>query len=357
MITPSNIDELQSCLRGSSRLLPVGGRTKPALSTPPRSDIETVNLKKISVIIEYEPSEYTFTALAGTALGEVEAMLADNGQYLPFDPPFIKAGATLGGTVAAGMNGPGSYRYGGIRDFILGIELIDGNGERLRAGGKVVKNAAGFDLPKFMIGSLGRFGVLTELTFKVFPKPPDELTFAIPTTGIMDALHLMTEIANGPWDLDALEIEPNEPPVLLVIRIRGNESALKERAERIGVSTGRSVELFDPQIASFYWNRRNAFSWADDDQSTLIKILCTPSNLASMEAALAEQGNVRIYSIGGNVAYVSGNLPRSLLDDEDTPALTLRGDQVFASTPSALMTRIKQTLDPRDRFPGLASSS
>ena len=115
-------------------------------------------------------SEFTFTALAGTPVREIAAALAERGQYLPFDPMLREAGATLGGTVAAGLSGPGRFRYGGLRDFILGVRFVDGEGRLLRLGGKVVKNAAGFDLPKFFVGSLGRFGVLAEMTFKVFPK-------------------------------------------------------------------------------------------------------------------------------------------------------------------------------------------
>ena len=93
------------------------------------------------------------------------------GQYLPFDPMLSAAGATIGGTVAAGISGPGRYRYGGIRDFLLGVQFISSDGAVINAGGKVVKNAAGFDIPKLLVGSLGRLGVMTELTFKVFPQP------------------------------------------------------------------------------------------------------------------------------------------------------------------------------------------
>ena len=92
---------------------------------------------------------------------------------------WVDAGATLGGTVAAGVSGPGRFRFGGVRDFILGVRFVDGQGRLLRMGGKVVKNCAGFDLPKFFVGSLGRFGVLAEVTFKVFPAPASRLTLKL----------------------------------------------------------------------------------------------------------------------------------------------------------------------------------
>src|SRR5947208_13328723 len=167
-VAPSSVTELVEAVRSAPRVLAIGAGTKPRLSAVDCAKISTRNL---SGIIEYEPSEFTFTALAGTPISDITAALAERGQYLPFDPLLVRAGATLGGTVAAGLNGPGRFRFGGLRDFILGVKFIDGLGRLLRLGGKVVKNAAGFDVPKFMVGSLGRFGVLTEITFKVFPRP------------------------------------------------------------------------------------------------------------------------------------------------------------------------------------------
>ena len=105
--------------------------------------------------------------------------MAAHGQYLPFDPPFAADGATIGGTVASGVSGPGRYRYGGVRDFLIGVRVVDGEGRVIRSGGKVVKNAAGFLLHHGMVGSLGRFGVLTEVTFKVFPQPEARRTVTV----------------------------------------------------------------------------------------------------------------------------------------------------------------------------------
>ena len=98
---------------------------------------------------------------------------------MPCEALFAEAGATLGGTVAAATSGPGRLRFGGVRDFLLGVRFVTGDGRVVFGGGKVVKNAAGFDLPKLMVGGLGRFGVLTELTFKVFPKPEKFASLAI----------------------------------------------------------------------------------------------------------------------------------------------------------------------------------
>ncbi len=175
---PTTLDQLCEAVSAEPTVQAVGGRTKTALSAPLPGATE-IDVTGLSGVIEYEPGEYTFTAYAGTRLSIIAAVLAEHGQFLPFDPPLMRAGATLGGTVAGGLSGPGRYRYGGVRDFILGVRYVDCSGELIRAGGKVVKNAAGFDIPKLMAGSLGMFGVLAELTFKVFPAPQAYATLVV----------------------------------------------------------------------------------------------------------------------------------------------------------------------------------
>src|SRR5581483_4094672 len=175
VLEPTTQAELVDAICSAPRVIAGGAGTKPRLVSV-GAEVVRLSMTHLNGIIEYEPSEFTFTALAGTPLREIMAALAERGQYLPFDPMLAAAGATLGGTVAAGLSGPGRFRFGGLRDFILGVRFVDGMGRLLRMGGKVVKNAAGFDLPKFFVGSLGRFGVLVEVTFKVFPRTTSALT-------------------------------------------------------------------------------------------------------------------------------------------------------------------------------------
>ncbi|MGB3120775.1 MAG: FAD-binding protein, partial [Verrucomicrobiales bacterium] len=117
MMTPATLSELREAVLSAPRVLAVGAETKPRLSAVGAEKISTRNLRGI---LEYEAAEFTFTALAGTPLSEVVSTLAEQGQYLPFDPMLVDAGSTLGGMVASGLSGPGRYRYGGVRDFILG---------------------------------------------------------------------------------------------------------------------------------------------------------------------------------------------------------------------------------------------
>ncbi|MCB0114754.1 MAG: FAD-binding protein, partial [Caldilineaceae bacterium] len=150
-IKVESVAEIQDAVRSHDRVEVGGGGSKPVLSTQ-HTDAALLDLAALRGVTVYDPGEFTFTARAGTPLSEVQVMLAEKGQYLPFDPPLAEDGATLGGTVAAGLSGPGRLRYGGVRDFLIGVRFVDGRGEEVRGGGNVVKNAAGFDFPKLMVG-------------------------------------------------------------------------------------------------------------------------------------------------------------------------------------------------------------
>jgi glycolate oxidase FAD binding subunit len=126
-------------------------------------------------IVAYEPTELYITARCGTPLADVEAALAEKGQMLACEPPRF-SGATVGGCVAAGLSGPRRQQAGAVRDFVLGVKLVDGSGQVLNFGGQVMKNVAGYDVSRLMAGSLGTLGVLAEVTLKVLPRPVAERT-------------------------------------------------------------------------------------------------------------------------------------------------------------------------------------
>jgi glycolate oxidase FAD binding subunit len=127
-------------------------------------------------IVYYEPTELVMTARAGTPLSSIEVALAEHGQMLAFEPPHLGRAATIGGTVACGLSGPRRPHAGSLRDFLLGVRCLSGEGRMLRFGGEVMKNVAGFDAFRLMAGALGTLGVLLEVSFKVLPRPPCELT-------------------------------------------------------------------------------------------------------------------------------------------------------------------------------------
>ena len=132
---------------------------------------EALDVSGYSGVIAYEPRELVLTVRAGTKLAEIEALVAGANQMLPFEPPHFGEAATIGGTVACGFSGPRRPYAGAVRDFVLGARIVNGKGEDLFFGGRVIKNVAGYDVSRLMTGALGTLGVLTELSFKVLPRP------------------------------------------------------------------------------------------------------------------------------------------------------------------------------------------
>ena len=360
MLDPSTLTELVDAVRSTPRMIAVGAGTKPRLARVAEG-FARVSTAGLRGIVEYEPSEFTFTALAGTPVKEIAAALAERGQYLPFDPPLAEAGATLGGTVAAGLSGSGRFRFGGLRDFILGVQFVDGEGRLLRMGGKVVKNAAGFDLPKFFVGSAGRFGVLAEITFKVFPRPPATRTLRLDAADGAAKARLFSAAANGRWEIDALDAEAGDDAVL--VRLAAPAAALEPLAkEMLARWPGRA--LADGE-ANALWRRATEFAWAHAG-GTLAKFALTPAAVSEFCARVnvADEGRGWV-GAGGNVGYVS--VPTGAkLPLMEWPGVTLWGEaelwpsfaKATEGRPGAVrrfevMRAVKAALDPQGRFPEL----
>jgi glycolate oxidase FAD binding subunit len=263
------VDGLREALLERRRVVPVGAGTKPALA----GGFDVASLRGI---VEYDPAELTFTALAGTPLREIAAALAEHRQYLPFDPPWVDAGATLGGTVAAGLSGPCSHRHGGVRDFVLGVRFLDGAGRLAGGGGKVVKNAAGFDLPKLMVGSLGRLGVLVQLSLKVFPAPAGWATLRARAVDLDDAVALMGRLATGPFELEALDLEP---PATLYLRLSG--PSLSPRLAALA----RWIDHPAGPVDDARWEAERELAWVPPGVP-LAKVALTLRALPALDAAL-----------------------------------------------------------------------
>lgn len=349
-LTPATLDELAAAVRSAPRVIAVGGGTKPRLAAV-GADVARISTAKLGGIVDYEPSEFTFTALAGTPLRDIVAALGEKGQYLPFDPPLAGAGATLGGTVAAGLSGPGRFRFGGLRDFILGVRFVDGEGRLLRLGGRVVKNAAGFDVPKFFVGSAGRFGVLGEITFKVFPRPAVRRTLCLPVADANALPAIFAAAGAARWELDALEADPAAPAVWL--RLGGPAAALDALAAEIFARwPGRTVPEAE---AAAHWTAISEFSWAPAG-GTLAKYALAPGQVPAFAAALAAAPGAKGWiGAGGNVGYVA--VPAgAALPGWAGAGVTLRGNGPLWLGPpprAEVMRAVKAALDPVNRFPGL----
>ncbi len=349
-MSPATPDELVDAVRSAPRALAVGAGTKPRLSRVSDAFVR-ISTAKLRGIVEYEPSEFTFTALAGTPLREIMAALAERGQYLPFDPMLADAGSTLGGAIAAGLSGPGRFRFGGLRDFILGVRFVDGAGRLLRLGGKVVKNAAGFDVPKFFVGSAGRFGVLVEITFKVFPRPAALRTLRLEAKDMATKAQILTAAANTRWELDALDAALEEPAVYA--RIGGPAEALDTLTAEITARWPGTV--LTPGEGSYLWQAVVGLRWAHA-AGTLVKVALTPAQVEEFALLARAQPGARGWiSAGGNVGYLS-LAPGSGAPPLPWPGVTLRGEAPLWLGPRhdfEIVRRVKTALDPAGRFPGL----
>lgn len=298
MLTPATIEELQDAVRSTERVRVRGAGTKTALSRG-----ATISTEKLTGILEYEPSEYTFTALAGTPIVDIQSALAENGQFLIFDPPLAEAGATLGGTVSAGLSGPGRFRFGGVRDFILGVRMVTGDARIVFGGGKVVKNAAGFDIPKLVTGAIGRMGVLSELTFKVFPAPETWTTIRADFAELGPTIDALHRLAVAQEDLFCLDLEP---PHRLWVRLGGLADAQPARVERVRrLIADATVEILTGDDDAQIWSDAREFRWLPEGHS-LIKMPITSGQVGAVEQALSSQFDHLPcrYSVGGNVVWI-----------------------------------------------------
>jgi len=188
-----------------------------------------LDLGAYSGIVAYEPKELVLTVKAGTPLAEIEAALAQERQMLPFEPPHFAEGATIGGTVAAGLSGPRRAYAGALRDFVLGTRIVNGKGEDLSFGGRVIKNVAGYDVSRLMAGAMGTLGVITEISFKVLPRPAGETTLVFDldeTSAVAQA----NRWAGQPLPISATAWEAGR----LRVRLSGAESAVRAAKERMG---------------------------------------------------------------------------------------------------------------------------
>ena len=194
-------------------------------------------------IIAYEPTEQVITARAGTRLRDLSGLLATHGQMLAFEPPHFGEPATLGGAMACGFSGSRRPFAGAARDFMLGCKIINGHGEVLKFGGQVMKNVAGFDVSRLMVGALGSLGVLLEVSLRVMPRADTELTLAYAMTEA-EALTKMSALASRPWPLSAQAYAGG----LLRVRLSGAEAAVRATARQIGGEVDTAGEEFWPAL-------------------------------------------------------------------------------------------------------------
>jgi len=250
-LRPQNENELAEIVRSAAadtRTLEIVGRgTKRGLGRPVEADA-VLDLSALTGIVRYEPDELIITARAATSVAEIEAALAEKNQRLGFEPAEWSAlygtapgAATIGGVLSADANGSARLRYGAARDHLLGFTAVNGTGEIYKAGGRVVKNVTGFDLPKLFCGAMGTLGALSEVTLRLVPRAAECAVLAVPGVEPETGLELLRRVWSSPLEPTGLGYIPRlaaEDPFgdvgegISLIRIEGAPAPL---ADKIGL--------------------------------------------------------------------------------------------------------------------------
>jgi glycolate oxidase FAD binding subunit len=223
----------------------MGGGSKQSFGRAVVTMGSVLDVAQLSGIVSYEPEELILTALPGTPLGEIEAALAERGQRLGFEPPdwgplLGQPGglATIGGAIGADCNGAARVKCGAVRDHLLALRGVNGLGEAFKAGGKVVKNVTGFDLPKLVCGAMGTLCVLTEVTLRVFPKPPLRAVLAVRDLTPEDGFAFLRKVWSSPLEATGLVFSHGRA----LVRLEGEREPLAEKCAMLRALTDRAVE-------------------------------------------------------------------------------------------------------------------
>jgi glycolate oxidase FAD binding subunit len=294
-------------------------------------------------MVEYDPRELVLTARSGTTLQELEAALAEAGQMLPFEPPHFGDKATLGGTIACGLSGPRRPYSGAARDLVLGCKLLNGRGEILSFGGQVMKNVAGYDVSRLMVGAYGTLGVLLEISLKVLPRPPASITVASECSAA-EAISSMSGLLGKPYPVDGACYHGERR----YVRISGSAQAVKEARTKI---PGEVITDADTFWHALKEHQLPFFQKSGTLYRVVVKPATPPLNIegswlldwGGAQRWLFSNEDVasvrhRVAAHGGHVSIYRGNRP---------------SEGKFQPLPATLLTlhkRIKASIDPENIF-------
>jgi glycolate oxidase FAD binding subunit len=351
---PASIEEAADVIARSGRIRFEGGGTEAQLGGPGEPVDAVIRTRKLSRILEYQPADMVIVAEAGVTLSQLQAEAAKERQTLALDPP-LPDRATIGGIVASGAFGPRRTRYGGVRDLIIGVSMIRADGVVAKGGGKVVKNVAGFDLPKVACGSIGTLGMIATATFRLHPAAETAATLILreaTAENVFEAMRKMREAQLEPTSVCALR---SGAAYDLGVRFEGFAAGVEEQARRLTALIGCD-RTGDPQS---FWGRH-------DDVRTggpcRIKIASLPSDFAAVHAAVPAALRLAWYPTLG-VGFAAGNCAAAELQSARDALVRRGGSLVVQAGPGmeidrwgpppesfALMRRLKQNLDPQRRL-------
>ena len=363
-------EQILAAAKNKTSLSIEGGGTKSWYGNA--NSYTKLNTRSYSGILEYQPEELVITACAGTPLKEIEAALAEKNQVLAFEPPHFGDTATFGGAIAAGLAGPGRISAGNLRDFVLGARILDGKGQDLSFGGKVMKNVAGYDVSRLLPGSMGTLSLLLEASVKVLPRPAATTSLRCTITQAR-ALQLLNEWAGQPLPLSAScwigSSKGGDGE--LTIRLAGAAAAVKAAIPLMSAVVN-ATEL-DPKAATEFWTalreqKLTAFSKLNSDE-TLYRLAlpaaCGPLTLecASGDIALEWHGQQRwLTAPGDDATFASikalanangGHATRFKQGNGIDPSkqrFTLLSEQAHSTALEAVQARLRAAFDPAGVF-------
>jgi glycolate oxidase FAD binding subunit len=344
-------ERVHAAASGRTALQVRGGGTKAFYGRAPEGEL--FDTRAYRGVVSYEPTELVVTVCAGTPLAELEKQLAERNQMLAFEPPHFGADATVGGCVAAGLSGPRRATAGALRDFVLGVKILDGRGEVLSFGGQVMKNVAGYDVSRVIAGSLGTLGLILEVSLKVLPKPVAETTLRFSMTEA-EAIDRLNVWGGQPLPLSASAWRDG----VLRVRLSGAQAAVRAAERTLG------GDAMAAAAAESFWRglreqEDEAFFGplaSDANGDGVLWRLSLPSSAAPLKLpgrqliewggalrwlrsdASADSIRERVASLGGHATLFRGGD---------------RAGAIFHPLPPALMTihrRLKAAFDPAGIF-------
>ena len=294
-VAPGDAQEAAEALAAAAVLgravAPVGGGTALNMGNPPERVDCILSTEHLAGVIDYEPTDLVLSVGAGARFGDVQAVLAEHGQRLPLDPPG-GAEATIGGLIATGRWGPLRYSAGTLRDLLIGISVAHPSGTVTKAGGMVVKNVSGYDMPRLYLGSLGTLGVVVSANFKVLPRPRAEATVIAAYDVPEKAFSAANELRNSSEPIAALEVTYFEQAWRLAARIEGRDETVDAVAGRIGaIANGDVTRVEGPESASWWASYVAKQQVAQDENAVLVRCGVRPKETAVLVTGMAEALN------------------------------------------------------------------
>ncbi len=293
-----------------------GGGTRAGLGRPSQS-AASLSTRALTGITLYNPAEMTLVARAGTTLAEVEAALAEKGQMLPFEPmdprPLWGASGepTLGGLVASALAGPRRVQAGGVRDALIGARFVNGEGEIIKSGGRAMKNVTGLDLVKLHCGAMGTYGLLTELTFRLLPRPPARATLAIEGLDDARALAALSTALGSPFEPSGAAYLParGATPARTLIRLEHRAESIAYRSAELTkllAAFGAAKRLDEAEADALWRDVRDARAFAAPDARAVWRVATAPSRAAACVAAVRAQLTIEhVYDWGGGLVWIA----------------------------------------------------